>query len=214
MQTGIAMYDHILVPTDGSEGSRRAIEHAVAVADEVDATVHALFVVDATEYRALGGAALETIETSGREGLAAVEKAAERADVEVETEVRRGEVDSEILAAVTDTDADAIVMGTHGRTGLDRVLLGSVTERVVREATVPVITVRMVDETPAVDTPGAAIERAEAALADAGHAPVEPLEEPYRGTSAWIVPFRAEGGEFRVHIDATTGNTRIARTDD
>jgi len=208
------MYDRILLPTDGSEGSRRAIEHAVAVADEVDATVHALFVVDTTEYRALDGTTLESIETSGREGLATVQRAAERANVEVETTVRRGEIDSEILAAVTDIGADAIVMGTHGRTGLDRVLLGSVTERVVREATVPVITVRMVDETPAVDTPAAATERAEGALSDAGHAPVEPLEEPYRGASAWIVPVRGETSEFRVHIDATTGNTRIARIDD
>ncbi|WP_135822134.1 universal stress protein [Halostella litorea] len=209
------MYDRILLPTDGSDGSHRAIEHAVAVADEVGATIHALFVVDTAEYQAVEGTAtaVEAVETSGNRALDSVREVADRADVDVETELRYGTPNDEILAAAVEADADAIVMGTHGRTGIDRILLGSVTERVVREATVPVITVRMVDESPLVDTPEAATDRAAAAIADAGHDPVEPRDEPYRGTSAWIVPYAAESGDFRVHIDATTGSSRIARVD-
>ena len=206
------MYNDILLPTDGSEGNRRAIDHAIAIADEVDATVHALHVVNTSEYDGLKRSALDSLEASGTDALERVEDAASRTSVEVQTYLEHGSPYRKVLATVDDVDADAIIMGTSGRTGLDRVLLGSVAERVLREATVPVTTVRTVDEPMTVDSPEAATEHAANALTDAGHEPVEATDDPYRGTSSWIVPFRAEDGRFRVHIDGATGTTRIGRS--
>jgi nucleotide-binding universal stress UspA family protein len=62
--------------------------------------------------------------------------------VEVERTITTGVPQDEILSLVAEGDADVVVMGTHGRSGLDRYLLGSVTERVVRQSPVPVLTVR------------------------------------------------------------------------
>ncbi|WP_135536068.1 universal stress protein [Halostella pelagica] len=204
------MYERILLPTDGSEGSQRAIDHAVAIADETGATIHAVNVVDTSEYQTLDGPIMESIEARGHKALEAVEEVGSRATVAVETTIRHGIPHTEILAAASDLDVDVIVMGTNGRTGLDRVLLGSVAERVVREAIVPVTTVRAIEAETVVDSPEGAIDHATAALEDAGNSPTETLEEPYRGTNSWIVPMRAESGEFRVHVDAETGKTRIA----
>ena len=139
------MYDEILIPTDGSEASRRAIEHAVDLASKYDARVHALYVVDTSVYLTLETGAemvIESLEEEGESAVRAVEDAATAAGVEVVTTVTDGNAHDAIAEYVTDNDVDLIVMGTHGRTGLDRYLLGSVTERVVRTSDVPVLTVR------------------------------------------------------------------------
>ena len=144
------MYDEILVPTDGSEASRRAIEHAVDLASKYDARIHALYVVDTSVYLTLETGAemvIESLEEEGKSAVRAVEDAATAAGVEVVTEVVDGSAHDAILSYVADNGIDLVVMGTHGRTGLDRYLLGSVTERVVRTSDVPVLTVRTeVDE--------------------------------------------------------------------
>lgn len=80
-------------------------------------------------------------------GKAIVENvAAELDDVPVTTAVERGDPYRRILDYADSVDADLIVMGTHGRTGLDRYLLGSVTEKVVRTADAPVLTVRFTEQ--------------------------------------------------------------------
>ena len=141
------MYRDILIPTDGSEGARRAIREAVDLADLTGATLHGLAVVDTREYNTLPEskwARLRADLDAEREADAAVvREAAEAADVDVVTAVRRGVPHQEILSYVEETDCDLVVMGTHGRTGLDRMLLGSVTENVVRASRVPVHVVRI-----------------------------------------------------------------------
>ena len=129
-------YEAILLPTDGSESAERAADHALALAGELDATVHALSV---TEDALLG----EDADTSGaEEAVNNVVEAADRHGVEkVETHIESGEPDEVILESVESHDLDAIVMGATGRRGIDRVLLGSVAEKTVRSAPVPVITV-------------------------------------------------------------------------
>lgn len=208
------MYRRILLPTDGSEGSQRAIEHAVALADEVGATIHAVYVLNATEFDELDGNALDERKRTGESALDAVGRAAGRAGVDVETELRRGTPHEEILAAVDESTADAIVMGTHGRTGIDRLLVGSVTERVIRESPIPVTTVRVSERKRAIDTPDRALERAREAVEEAGYEKTEVLDDPYRGTSFWIVPIELDGTKARVHIDGTTGSIRIASSKD
>ncbi|WP_426964280.1 universal stress protein [Haloparvum alkalitolerans] len=143
------MYDNILVPTDGSPASDAAIDHAVDLAERYDARVHALYVVDGAAYSTLEAGAqvvVEALEKEGEEATDRVAEAAADAGVEAVSTVTTGTAYRSISDYVEENDIDLIVMGTHGRQGLDRYLLGSVTERVVRTADVPVMTVRQADE--------------------------------------------------------------------
>ncbi|MFB6151074.1 MAG: universal stress protein [Haloarculaceae archaeon] len=138
------MYGTILVPTDGSDGSMVALDEAVDLAAAFDATVHSLYVVDTTVTQPNTGYidVAESFERIGRETTEAAVERAEEGGVEAVAAVRTGTPHRAILSYADETDADLVVMGTHGRTGLERYLLGSVTEKVVRTADVPVLTVR------------------------------------------------------------------------
>jgi nucleotide-binding universal stress UspA family protein len=139
------MYDDILVPTDGSTASEEAIAHAVDVASKYGARLHALYVVDTGAYATLEAGTemvLNALQEEGERAVSQVEDAAEEAGVEVQTAVLTGAAFRKIREYVDENDVDLVVMGTHGRKGIDRYLLGSVTERVVRSAEVPVMTVR------------------------------------------------------------------------
>lgn len=206
------MYDRILHPTDGSDASNRAVDHALELAGTYDATLHVLSVVDTDAFAALDGIDLGTIRDQRAEAAETIADRAEEAGVDVVTAVRDGTADDEILAYAEEADIDMIVMGTHGRSGVGRVLLGSVTEAVVRRATVPVVTVRMTDKA-GPKTADAAVERAVDALETEGHEGVELAEEPHRTSGSWIVPLRANDGTFHVHVDTTDGEVRVARLD-
>ncbi|SEW09722.1 universal stress protein [Natrinema salifodinae] len=141
------MYDCILTPTDGSREVERALEYAFQLARQHDATIRALYVVNAAGY---GGLPMETAldgisDALHGEGQKAVARVAELApaDVTVETEIREGSPSQAIVEEADPAECDLVVMGTHGRGGIDRLLLGSVTERVVRRASVPVLTVQV-----------------------------------------------------------------------
>jgi len=139
------MYHEILVPTDGSPAAAAAVEHAVTLADRFDATLHALYVVDATAYSAIEAGTdivAEALETEGEDAVDRIAEAADDAELPVVESVVSGTAYRSILEYADDNDIDMIVMGTHGRRGLNHYLLGSVTERVVRSANQPVLTVR------------------------------------------------------------------------
>jgi nucleotide-binding universal stress UspA family protein len=143
-----AEYDTILVPTDGSEGIERVLDHALRLAGDHDATVHALNVVDRRIVRAAEEGSRDEIDDSLRErgerAVDRVESLATEAGVEVVSAVREGVPDREIRAYADAVDADVIVLGTHGRTGRDRLAsLGSVTERVVTDTDRPVFVVQV-----------------------------------------------------------------------
>lgn len=144
------MYDTILVPTDGSPAADAAVDHAVTIADRFDSTVHALYVVDTTAYSTLeaGGGELvvDALEEEGQNAVRRISEAADERDLTAVEAVVSGAAYSSILEYADEEGIDMIVMGTHGRQGLDRYLLGSVTERVVRSADQPVLTVRMSEE--------------------------------------------------------------------
>jgi nucleotide-binding universal stress UspA family protein len=141
------MYDDILVPVDGSEPATAATGQALGLAETYGATVHGLYVVDTdTSWLTVSTSAVkdslrEIGEDAGRQALASFERLAEEYDVTVDTEIDEGSVDDVILGYVDDHDVDLIVMGTHGRDGVARRVVGSVAERVVRGARVPVMTV-------------------------------------------------------------------------
>ncbi|QLH81521.1 universal stress protein [Halosimplex pelagicum] len=138
------MYEDILVPTDGSAGASAALEEAIELADQFDATIHSLYVVDLASLGTEAGAVdmVESFEQMGEEATEAAATRARDAGVAAEGSVATGSPHREILDYVDDHGVDLVVMGTHGRTGLERYLLGSVTEKIVRTADVPVLTVR------------------------------------------------------------------------
>ncbi len=145
------MYDRILVPTDGSAEGERAVEHALELARTHGAAVLAVYVVNTAGY---SGLPMETAwegisDALWAEGEGAVDRVvtlADAYDLEVETVVLEGSPSRQIVALGTRRDCDLIVMGTHGRGGINRLLLGSVAERVVRHSSMPVLTVQVGDE--------------------------------------------------------------------
>lgn len=135
-----SMYSDILIPTDGSPGAQAAIEHGLEIAHQSEATVHALYVVDTRVSRS--GPLLESLQREGREAVRELEVAGTQAGLSVITEIVEGAPPEEILEYSATQGIDLIVMGTQGRTGVDRFVMGSVAERVVRHSPVPVLTVR------------------------------------------------------------------------
>ncbi|GAB3313220.1 universal stress protein [Haloplanus rallus] len=149
-------YERILVPTDGSDGVERAIEHAIEVATIHDATVHGLYVLNSDAYAGLAmESSWESVDGLLREdaemAVARVrEIAVERSEadepvVPVQTAVVEGKPSREIVRYAEANDCGLVVMGTHGRGGIDRLLLGSVAEGVIRASSVPVTTVPVED---------------------------------------------------------------------
>ncbi|WP_134671527.1 universal stress protein [Halorussus marinus] len=144
------MYERILIPTDGSDAVDPAVERAIDLASTYDAELHAVNVVNlaslSTEIHT--PAVIESFEEQGEVAVEAIaERAADAGVEDVATEVIHGTPQRTILDYADDHDVDMIVMGTHGRSGLNRYLLGSVTEKVVRTADVPVLTVRTSEST-------------------------------------------------------------------
>ncbi|USZ69809.1 universal stress protein (plasmid) [Halorussus salilacus] len=139
------MYERILVPTDGSDAVDPAIEQAIDLAETYGAELHALYVVNTgtLSVEVNTASVLDALEAEGERATREVAERAAAAGVErVRTEVVHGMTHQTILEYAEDEDVDLVVMGTHGRSGLDRYLLGSVTEKVVRKSDVPVLTVR------------------------------------------------------------------------
>ena len=150
------MYDRILVPTDGSPGMRSVVTHALGLAEVHDAELHGLYVVDTGSFATLP---VEMTwdgmsEMLREEGEVATEEFENLAgDVPTETAILEGNPSDEIVEYAAEHACDTIVMGTHGRGGIDRLLLGSVAERVVRTSTVPVVTVPVGETTAESDRP-------------------------------------------------------------
>lgn len=139
-------YEDVLLPTDGSEAALAAVDHGLAVADRFDARVHAVNVVHAPAATAsadlrLSPEVVASLESAGEEAVSEVAARAEEAGVEVVTAVREGTTAEMLLGYADEEGIDLITMGTAGRTGLSRYLLGSSTEKVIRHAEPPVLAV-------------------------------------------------------------------------
>jgi len=138
------MFESILLPTDGSTCARVAADYASDLAQHYDATVHVLHVVD---YRIVQtGPEYDEWEDDAAETVESVADRVESDGVAAERAVRTDVPHNAILSYATEEDIDLVVMGTHGRTGVERYLLGSVTEKVVRRSDTPVLTVRTPDD--------------------------------------------------------------------
>lgn len=142
------MFNRVLIPTDGSDAVRPAVETALNLAETYNATLHVLYVVDQPASVSGTGEGftgldnlLDELEEEGHRATDAIAARAKDSDIETKAAVRRGNPRDDILTYATEHDMDLIVMGTHGRTGVKRTLLGSVTEAVVRHSEIPVLTV-------------------------------------------------------------------------
>ena len=137
-------YERLLVPVDGSDAAMVALDETLTLADRLNASVHSLYAVDPSHAHGFTteDLVLAALEDEGEATLADVRERCQAHDVPVETTIERGHPSDAILDYATDNGMDLIVMATHGRRGLDRFLLGSVTEHVIRHADVPVLTVR------------------------------------------------------------------------
>lgn len=145
------MYKKILVPVDGSDTAARGLEEALRLAKSQGSALRLLHVVDdlpayaSAEAAVLTKELLEAMHARGRQILAEAEQSARRQGVAAEavcTDVTGQPVGEAIVAAARAWPADLIVLGTHGRRGLKRLVLGSDAELVVRASPVPVLLVR------------------------------------------------------------------------
>jgi nucleotide-binding universal stress UspA family protein len=142
------MFKNILLPTDGSEPSLRAARMGIALARQVGATVHAYHVLAplaavayfSDQIRQAPDDYLQEAVGRAQEHLQAVRVLAEQAGVPFAGDyVFDHSPYSAIIGAAKQFQCDLIVMGTHGRTGLDRMLLGSQTAKVLSCADIPVL---------------------------------------------------------------------------
>lgn len=139
---------HILVPVDFSEPSHEAVRRALELSEMTGAEVKLLHVVD-TRYAQLGyGLAVYGSEEDltrlmeiAKERLERVRQVFHRTEKQLPASVTAGVPYQEILDEIDRSKPDLLVMGTHGRTGMDRVIIGSQCELVVRRCPVPVLVV-------------------------------------------------------------------------
>ena len=147
------VFDTIVVATDGSASVQRAVAVALELAETFDAAVHALYVVDSGEVDSSPAAVREQMRNAlqQRGGAAIVDVQRRAADLgcDVTGVVREGRPADEISEYAREIDADTVAVGTRGRHGENRFLIGSVAERVVRACPVPVLTVRHLEDSDA-----------------------------------------------------------------
>jgi nucleotide-binding universal stress UspA family protein len=153
------MYKKILLPTDGSENSKRANKHALWIADKSNADIVIMYVIEPHFPELATGLPLSTLPTPDErfyeeireEGHQIIDNfKQELEDVQckgickntnLKSIITEGKPSNEIVNILDKENIDLVVMGTSGRHGLDRFVVGSVTERVVRNARKPVMVI-------------------------------------------------------------------------
>lgn len=143
------MYKRILIATDGSDKSRLAAEEGLELAKALGAEVLALYVVNevviASAVRQLGADRKEVeakLQRQGEKALDDIKEMGETLGVKVETVIRIGAPANVIIDVARTENIDCIVMGSHGESGVSKLLIGSVVQKVLYWATTPVLVVR------------------------------------------------------------------------
>lgn len=138
-------FKRIMIPTDGSEYTKQAVKKGLMLAKALDAKVSAYYILDQTAFvnvpmDATTLSIYSLLEDEGKEAVEYVKKMGDEMGVEVEMNIDEGSPVKKIIDA--SKDFDLIVMGTLGRGGLSKLMMGSVAEKVVRHASCPVMVVR------------------------------------------------------------------------
>jgi nucleotide-binding universal stress UspA family protein len=139
-------FHKILCPVDFSKSSSRAFDYALKLAKTYAGTVHLLYVVEPVvsagyDVPVAYADVTADLQDAAKGHLRKFQARAEKTGVKVTARVQLGDVDMELLRAVKKEKADLIVMGTHGRRGFERLILGSETERMIRKCPVPLMVV-------------------------------------------------------------------------
>lgn len=142
-------YKKVMIATDGSELGKKAIEYGVEIAKLSGAELYAVYVIASGGYSVIPPrdagwekAMKEHLKTEGNEATSFVDEAGKDAGVETESVILEGNPADEIVKFAEEKDIDLVVLGTLGRTGINRFLLGSVAEKVVRNSKKAVLVVR------------------------------------------------------------------------
>jgi len=141
------VYNKILVPTDGSEVSLEAAKHAIEMAKAMNSRIYAIYVVDIVPFIGLPTEGLwesmkEILEEEGNDALNKISHMAKDYNVDIKVEILEGNPVKEIVDYAERKKVDLIVMGTIGKTGLDKLLLGSVAEKVTKKSHCPILLVK------------------------------------------------------------------------
>ncbi len=132
------MYKKMVLAVDGSDVSKSAVRHAVALAKSTSGTLIAMHVIppiDITDIETFKPDTLQQgLRREGEKILSEVKGLAEKEGVQVQTRIEDGVPYEKICEVAGDSGADLIIMGSHGRTGIGKVFIGSVTERVISKA--------------------------------------------------------------------------------
>ena len=141
------MFQHILVAIDGSKISDHALMTAIEEARVWKAQVHAVYVVETGLFSSLPMDSTweimySMLEKEGNKALDAAREMAKKHGVRIETSVKQGHAGSEIVKAATELPVDLVVMGSHGKSEVDRLLIGSVSAFVVSNSQKTVMVVR------------------------------------------------------------------------
>ncbi|MCZ7380976.1 MAG: universal stress protein [Candidatus Methanoperedens sp.] len=141
------LFTKILIATDGSEYTKNAVDYGIDLAKNTGAKIHAVYVVDTAAFASIPmDAAWESmyglLRQEGDEATKYVADKAEALGLEVDRNTIEGHPADEIIKYAEKNSMSIIVMGTLGKSGLDRFLLGSVAEKVVRNSKIPVLVVR------------------------------------------------------------------------
>jgi hypothetical protein len=133
----------ILLATDGSVHSEKALKEAVSLSKTCGTKLYVVSVIEVNpEYATLAPQVIEKAEKEAREIIDAVKQCAAKEGIDVETTIHEGdEAWKFIIEDAKKLNIDMIVMGSHGRTGLSRLLMGSVTARVIGHAPCKVLVV-------------------------------------------------------------------------
>jgi nucleotide-binding universal stress UspA family protein len=157
------MYKRVVVPLDGSRLAEGMLHFIVDIAGPLDLEVVLLRVIRVMPPQvaeSVRAAALENVEHAAGDALEYLAPLAvdlRRRGIRVRTQVRRGEPVDEIVGCAHEVQADLIAMTTHGRSGLGRLLFGSVAEAVLRRAEIPVFLMRMTEAQVAASPTGVAL---------------------------------------------------------
>ena len=137
----------ILIATDGSEYTKNAVDHGIELAKNTGAKLYTIYVIDTAAFASIPMDAAwesmyELLKQEGDEATKYVEERAEAEGLSIERLTIEGHPAEEIIKFAEKNSINLIVMGTLGKSGLDRFLLGSVAEKVVRNSKIPVLVVR------------------------------------------------------------------------
>lgn len=134
------MYEDVLVPTDGSESSNKAGKHSIKFAKKYNATLHILSVVSVKSLFMETPGEIEEVIENAEKSIDHLKNEGQKSGIgDIKSSVHKGSTPSKlILEYIDENDIDIIFMGTHGKTGIDKYILGSTTNRVMRKSPIPV----------------------------------------------------------------------------